>query len=49
MNSKFHKTYLLNWKNDYNSLGAKYNNSFAEKQAIVIFYTPKYQKHGKPN
>lgn len=23
MNSKFHKTYLLNWKNDYNSLGEK--------------------------
>lgn len=44
MNSKFHKTYLLNWKNDYNSLGAKNNDSLAKKGVIVKFYTMEYRK-----
>lgn len=33
-------------KNSTNPLGAKNNDSLAEKQAIVKFYTPKYRKCG---
>ena len=33
-------------KNSDEFLGAKNNDSLAEKWVIVIFYTPKYQKCG---
>ena len=49
MNSKFHKTYLLNRKNDYNSLGAKNNDNYLEKKAIVKFYTMEYRKCSNSN
>ena len=45
MNSKFHKTYLLNWKNDYNSLGEKITIA-TMKTGYRYFYTMEYRRCG---